>query len=488
MKKGFLLYVLVGLFAMTLIGSCKKSQEEEEQQYVYEGASSTLISAFSLEADTSVLAHLDSVFFSIDHEKREIYNADSLPKGTNVSKILINLTLTNGAKADFTVKGGERMKDSTWTYNLGDTIDFTGEVSAKITSYNGAANRTYSIKVNVHKMNPDSLYWSSMSRRDLPNAPAVIDEQKTVSGPNKQVYCLLKSGSDYVLSVTDDPENETWNKITPNFTFVPQVSSLVGTAEKGLFILDVNGNLYNSETGADWTSCGVVWHTILGGFTNKALGVMKDGSVYKYDEYPCADGYVPEEVEKDFPIEGASEMALFGAKWYLYDQGMIVGGRDANGDLHGDVWGYDGKVWGLLAKNQLPPREKMILFQHYLYEVFDTHRELKHEAWFAIGGRDEYGIAYKDVYITYNHGLLWRFGDQNVQLPTYIHSLYGAQSVSITRIVNADGGRVVSKAATDVTEWAVPYIYLVGGENSVGKVYNNIWCGALNRVTFKPII
>ena len=49
------------------------------------------ITSFSLSKNDSVLRALDSVFFSIDMINAEIYNADSLPKGTDIRKIVVNV-------------------------------------------------------------------------------------------------------------------------------------------------------------------------------------------------------------------------------------------------------------------------------------------------------------------------------------------------------------------------------------------------------------
>jgi hypothetical protein len=38
------------------------------------------------------------------------------------------------------------------------------------------------------------------------------------------------------------------------------------------------------------------------------------------------------------------------------------------------------------------------------------------------------------------------------------------------------------------TTWDCPYIYLFGGENASGGLMKYIWKGAINRLTFKPLI
>ena len=39
-----------------------------------------------------------------------------------------------------------------------------------------------------------------------------------------------------------------------------------------------------------------------------------------------------------------------------------------------------------------------------------------------------------------------------------------------------------------IITWECPYIYLIGGYGPDGKLYDTIWRGVLNRLTFTPII
>ena len=69
------------------------------------------------------------------------------------------MTYVTCSSAEFHVKGGKWMKDTTFVYKSGDSIDFTGDVKFTIISQDLSATRTYDIKVNVHKVKPDSLSW-----------------------------------------------------------------------------------------------------------------------------------------------------------------------------------------------------------------------------------------------------------------------------------------------------------------------------------------
>ncbi|MDE6084891.1 MAG: hypothetical protein K2G40_00620, partial [Muribaculaceae bacterium] len=57
--------------------------------------SSTQVKTFSLKSNSKVLNNLDSVYFSIDLANARIFNADSLPFGTKINKLQVELTTDN---------------------------------------------------------------------------------------------------------------------------------------------------------------------------------------------------------------------------------------------------------------------------------------------------------------------------------------------------------------------------------------------------------
>lgn len=37
-------------------------------------------------------------------------------------------------------------------------------------------------------------------------------------------------------------------------------------------------------------------------------------------------------------------------------------------------------------------------------------------------------------------------------------------------------------------DWMCPYIYLYGGRDSEGKLYDSVWRGVIRRLTFMPLL
>ena len=90
MTKRFPLYLIAGILALCLTAAC--NDDPSETTILEDDSNNCAISTFSLAKDDSILRALDSVYFSIDLIDAKIYNADSLPKATDISKFIVSVT------------------------------------------------------------------------------------------------------------------------------------------------------------------------------------------------------------------------------------------------------------------------------------------------------------------------------------------------------------------------------------------------------------
>ena len=509
MNRKFPLYLLLAMLVASFAVSCDSTKDELEEAAANNVVSNnTAITSFSLKADEDVLLNLDSVFFSIDLVNKRIYNADSLPKGTDVSGLLISLK-HSGASVEVVQIGGTVRPDTVFTFGSTetDTIDFTGNVGLRVKAADGT-EAYYYVKVNVHNQEPDSLYWNQLARRDLPYAEGEVLAQKAVVYKGKAYVLVNSVNAGLVLSCNDNPYYNRWEKVDAQFGFEPNVSTLEATGD-ALYILDNNGALYTSVDGESWSACGVIWCTMIGGYTDRVLGLQKNGSAYMHDEYPRKAGFTSTEVDIDFPVSEASQFTYSELEWGTEPQGFILGGITSDGKYRGDVWAYDGKGWSMIRSKALPSLAGMTVFQYINYEKeAETTTYITHRAWFAVGGRNAKGVMNSNVYISRHQGLYWSKADQLLQMPDYIEPRCGAQAyvfdTTLTRSGDTDGWTPMpskqlpkwaridlplsTRAAQNVSSWDCPYIYLFGGVNEDGAVCNEVWRGVLNRLTFRPII
>lgn len=143
----------------------------------------------SIYTDTISYAHVP---FTIDQINRQIYNKDSLPKEVDVTRVLASISADN---ASIWYKN-KYDRDSLWT--SADSLDFTNEVTFKVLAYSELQNnfvfgKPYTVKVNVHKLNPDSLVWKHFEDKKFAKG-VTFTEQKAVY-MNEDLYVFGKTGN-----------------------------------------------------------------------------------------------------------------------------------------------------------------------------------------------------------------------------------------------------------------------------------------------------
>ncbi len=482
----YFLSIIALLFTMF---SCKEEEDNDELL-----SESVRITSFSLDANDSVLAHLDTVFFTIDLTRGQIYNADSLPKGTDVSALVANIKFDNVGKAEVIVEK-ENPEDS-YTINYvthpGDSIDFTGKVTLKVTSSSGLTVKNYSLKVNVHQIIPDSMYWTApFSVRPLPCGKEVtVDAQKAIYF-HGSVYSWVSVGSTTMLYTAQNPYDTDWVEQPLSLSFTPNLNS-IQVAGNLLYMLSTDGELFKSEDGIAWSECGSSFYSLQGTWKSQLLGIIVEDGVYKHDYYPRPEGYTPVAVADNFPISGSSPMVTFVSSYDLENpQSIMVGGKTQHGKLTGATWGYDGYVWAQLP-GSIQPCEGALLFPYFSFSTNEYWETTEYSAWMAIGGRTEQGAS-NSVYVSINNANTWTLA-KILEVPSYIkpRAFASVMVVESDYVAKPKGWRMMPatspmQSVTRTADYKIPYIYIFGGENNSGKVYNEIWRGAIGRLTYPPI-
>lgn len=499
MLKRIAFYIII---AVASIGVVACNEDSDEPTTV---SANVMVTSFSLNANDSVLDNLDSVFFTIDLVNAKVFNADSLPYGTDVSRLVVNIGTYGSSVAELSIpRPGQSDSIVNYLKNSTDSIDFSnGPVNLHLVALDGTSQRDYTISVNVHTIKPDSLYWNKISLNKLPSQ-ASPTEQKTVRY-NDMAVCLTKSPAQYTLATISNPANFYWNQQEVSFPFTPDVNSLNATAN-ALYILDTDGNLYSSVDGISWTSCGLCWHHIYGGYGDKLLGVKAIDGKYYHVTYPETTETL---AENNCPVSGTSSTVTFETKWSDNQQVFVIGGRCANNELTGAMWGYDGENWSKVSNNNIQAREDVAFFAYYSFKTNENNWSVtEYPTLIAFGGFDGEGYPGKRVYTSIDMGLTWKVGDDLMQLPDYIPEMGGAQALVFEKTLQSRSASTDwisypsrqlpswwiidspthSRVSQNGDQWECPYIYLFGGYDRSGNLYNTIWRGVINRLTFKPVV
>lgn len=508
MNKKILLYFIAAFALVSIAVSCNSDSSSDTST----SASNVAITSFTINEDDDVIENLDSVFFTIDLDRGLIYNADSLPVGTDVSALTVTVGYSSAYSIDFNVSGGTKMaNDTTFSYSTSDSIDFTGTVKLIIVAADAVTKKTYDVKVNVHKIEPDSLYWDEMARQDLPSIYGSVTNQRSVKF-NDAAYCLMVDAGKYVLATIDNPYNTDWTKSEVTFPFNPDVRSLTAT-NNALYMLDAdNGTLYTSTDFSTWTSCGVTWKCISGAYLGTLLGVTEVDGTLMHTVYPELSGFTSYAIEDGFPIEMTSQMQTFTTKWNTTPVGLIIGGKDASGNVIGHTWGFDGKSWGQISNRGIVPHAGMVLFPYFTYDTDTDWAVTEYSTWFAFGGYLADGTVNQTVYFSRDNGVNWERGDTIIQFPSYVDSMACSDALlfdyemTVSTRSNNNGwtymplptlplwyrmaiarNSVYTRTSEAITKWDCPYIYLFGGYYESGALSPYIWRGVINRLTFEPL-
>lgn len=493
--------LLTVLGAATSCNSKNESTNDEPAVTI----STVAVKSFNLKADTKILADLDSVFFSIDLDKGIIFNADSLPKGTDISRLIPVITFQSSMTEAKIVMEGTTEKADTVNYltNSTDSIDFTKKVTLNVTALDGTNKYTYRIKVNVHTQDPDSLMWDRMAQAKLPSRNPDPLQQKSVMMDDKIYSLIRENDGTMTLATADDIYTGEWTKTAVDLPFEADVRSLNATTD-ALWILSADGALHTSADGLDWTDTGERWLSIVGPYLDSMLGIKATDNDLVHCHYPASPLIEDTPVDPTFPLEGRSAFMTMSSKWSPNPTGILAGGVNAAGEAVSAVWAFDGSRWAVISENQLPALNGAMLVKYTIRRQLSSVVPQKdYEVWIAFTGKTGNGEFNRTLYISYDNGVTWTKGARLLQLPEYFPSLYGADALVVDAPLSGDlsdawatrasanPGRWLTRAHTldgyEIT-WDCPFIYVMGGEMASGRLSDSIWRGVIARLRFIPII
>lgn len=230
------LSVIVSFLLMSIaVSSCLNSDD------TYEVSSDATIRAFGIDTITKGVYYK----FTIDQLKREIYNVDSLPVGSDtiIDRILIDTLVYTG----WATSG---LQDT--LFNIQDSVDLREPIKLKIHALDGITTREYTIKVNVHKQDPDSLIWKQM--QSLPASP-IAGKQKSVilkNDADEELLYVYTSNTTAYRSSLAIPGRINWNSIAVSGMPADADLGSIVNFKNNFYVATQSGKVFYSEDGASW--------------------------------------------------------------------------------------------------------------------------------------------------------------------------------------------------------------------------------------------
>ena len=237
---------ILNILACLFVTACAITSCLGDDTIEYEYSSDASIIAFSIKdsiityypattengTDTTLsFAVIGSDYpFVINQHEGLIYNQDSLPVGTDISKVVLNIT------ADTYGIYIAAETDSIWEET--DSLSFEKPIHFKVMAENGIFGRTYKAVINVHQQDPEKMTTN-------------IKKQKAVY-MNDCVYVFAEQTGQVAVTMTKTDDAKTWTPLKAiNIPTKADYSSVMAWGNQ-LYIL-AGGELYLSNDGQDWT-------------------------------------------------------------------------------------------------------------------------------------------------------------------------------------------------------------------------------------------
>lgn len=435
-----LLAFIAGFLTLCIgFSACLNSDEK----YTY--SSDATIQAFALDEVNGV-----DYKFTIDQLNRIIYNADSMPVGadTIIDRILIKTLTTSG----YYISSGAAAGLMDTLFSTSDSVDLRNPIVLTVHAADGGTKRDYTIRVNVHRQDPDSLVWDDENSLTGFYTDALGERQQAVIlKENLFVYANIHGDIEAREMSVAVPGEYAWS--TPSISGLPEdvrLNSLTNFRDR-LYAATESGDIYRSDDGYAWTrieSLSGNVKTLVCALPDVLSAVIADPESGK--EHFCTtdgEGDTPvwtegEEPEEGFPTDNLSSTLLTTATGIAK---AVVVGDPETGDTQTVPWfTTDGRGWADLSTTSdlyCPPLNRPVI--------------LYYDGAYYLSGS---GL---DTFYTSQTGIAWKSVTKKFRWPASIK------------------GRAFRSIAVDRHQ----YIWLIVG--GTDNRPNEVWRGRLNRLGFE---
>ena len=428
MKIKYLPFLVVGLFATTLFfSSCLNDEVEEIVLPAETSITSFTIGTVNMEKTMKDSLGKDSTYidtvncahypFTIDQLKRTIENKDSLPVGSDVSRILVDIEADTRAIV-YEKRNKEGVsKDTIWSPT--DSIDFTRPVAFKVLAQNGMTGQPYIVKVNVHQQIPDTLEWSHFTSPRFVSSK--LDKQQSVFYNNALYTFGTKDDGSVVVEMLpiNNVKTASWKEVTTlpkgtnTYSFQVWKNMLFFVADGKLYRLYTEaevsfqqvGNLDNLRSIINYGNLSANQEVLFAYTNNKqVVALQEDGTLMQDEPFDFIDGIT-------FDTDRLSTVTFAAKHNKSLTRTVALCNSTAANDTIASAFSYttyDDK-WGKLSIQQptICPNLENISMIHYDNKLY------------AFGGSDPSGRVkpFEHFYCSLDNGLTWKEVNKQMIFP-----------------------------------------------------------------------
>ena len=415
----------------------------------------TVTSSTNPRMTSLTLAGNDSItkaVFSINADSVTIENVDSLPFGTPVNKAIPTFKFVSTYGALLYINGSTTGKALTGK----DTIDFTLPVKIKNYAADNSTTKEYTIKVNVHKVEPKLYVWSLLNGSVGAANPT---SQKAIYFNNKLLYFANEAG---VTNLYTSINGVSWAHA--NLSGLPSNATMVNTVQfnSKLFYTQDGVKIYSSTDGASWTVADVsaadyTFKTMLFALNGSVWAITQSKVDLKYRFASSVDGtiwLIQNELPVGFPLTDFAAVS-FTSRVGGKPKAIVIGGKDVNGAILNTNWNTEnGTYWVNFNENASHSKSLDTLALGASLISYDSKL-------FVFGTKKD-NVAVPQYKVSLDEGLTWKAPD----------TLYNRLPKTYTQ-------RNYSSVVVDNSN----RIYIVGGKANAA-ILTDVWTGKLNSLSF----
>lgn len=238
------------LATMAVMSSCMSSNDSTTTTYSDAAITSFTLGTLTRYLHTTSKSGGDSIYkrtitgssykFHIDQNLRLIYNTDSLPVGTSVSKVLCTI----GSKNYGTILIQDEADENSMTfYSATDSIDFTNPRKFLVYSNDNTGNYSeYTVKVNVHKEEAGEFVWNQL---DVSEELKELDDLEAYFWAGT-MYLMGTVGENTKIYEVDKNGKLIHNEEIKN-TLPPGIKRWIGSTSNEVYALSTDDKLMVSK-------------------------------------------------------------------------------------------------------------------------------------------------------------------------------------------------------------------------------------------------
>lgn len=355
---------------------------------------------------------------TINQRTNNIENRDSLPYGSQLSRVIATIHF-DGSTLAYREKGS----NSEWTsYNATDSLDLTKPLELFLTSNDNQSSRIYTLKVNVHQQEGDSLFWKQCDNNvaeltDMTDMKAfVLKDKLFVLGQKTSGITLAERSS----TETEGEWTETLVTDLPTTTDIQTLRQY----EDMLYLSTNNGSIFSSADAKGWRQEGSTYSAPLKLVekTEKYYYAISEGKILRSAD---ASTWEEESLDTDATMLPTTDIRALSVEQANGNNRIILVGQSGNSD-NAVVWN---KMWNdseqeenaewiyfpITHDNNIPcPRLEYLNLLSYDGKCI------------AFGGAsiDNSRKALETMYVSQDYGITWR-PDKDHRMPVELKGIEG---------------------------------------------------------------